>query len=70
MGPQPVQPTPQSVQNIQIKQLDQSGGQPRGQNIQIKPVSKSTSTIQIRQEGGKVSSNMSKCAILRPVIVF
>lgn len=52
MGPQPVQPTPQTVQNIQIKQLDQSGGQPRGQNIQIKPVSKSTSTIQIRQEGG------------------
>lgn len=36
MGPQPVQPSPQSMQNIQIK-----------------PVGKSPSTIQIRQEGGK-----------------
>lgn len=35
MGPQPVQPSPQSMQNIQIK-----------------PVGKSPSTIQIRQEGG------------------
>ena len=36
MGPQPVQPSPQSMQNIQIK-----------------PVGKSPSTIQIRQEGGE-----------------
>ncbi|XP_048746376.2 BRCA2-interacting transcriptional repressor EMSY-like [Ostrea edulis] len=35
MGPQPIQPSPQSMQNFQIK-----------------PVGKSPSTIQIRQEGG------------------